>query len=383
MHQTWLEYGPTLGQVRQANRDVRQLVSDMGTEIAICDFQDTVAQCLSQRGQAPLPSQPPPGQPAGSGSKESFMFPLALFVPGTQHLLDNALKDMLHSLPMWKTWQAQAKVVCQWLASTAHREFLQERLRVAHPDTPDWQLALKKKPDKFAAWRWQTLANVTRDLERMESAVVAALATVSEPADLKSKDAHTARAFLDATQDLAFWNCARGLRQLCQPVRRLSGWAKGCDCHGDQLAGGQDIDCVWKGCRATSFATRIRDFQAEIAALRSQAETGCIPGFSSLHVLDSLTHLLGYVRLKFNWVFEPPYTIWTLDSRQAACDFLAAHDALVAEGGSPHRVVAHFAGPSSRLRSALEAFRDGRVYVTGVANRDCIVPALHPGRHLG
>ena len=32
VHQTWLEYGPSVEQVRRANLDVRQCLSDMGTE---------------------------------------------------------------------------------------------------------------------------------------------------------------------------------------------------------------------------------------------------------------------------------------------------------------------------------------------------------------
>ena len=34
-HQTWLDYGPSVKQVRAACADVRQIVSDMGTEMGI------------------------------------------------------------------------------------------------------------------------------------------------------------------------------------------------------------------------------------------------------------------------------------------------------------------------------------------------------------
>jgi len=36
-HHTWLEYGPSLERVRQANYDVRQVLTDMGTEVGIAD----------------------------------------------------------------------------------------------------------------------------------------------------------------------------------------------------------------------------------------------------------------------------------------------------------------------------------------------------------
>ena len=365
LHQTWLEYGPSLAQVRAANRDVRQIVSDMGTEFGIADYPDVVHQCLAM-GQTPghpahaqsLPALP--GQPATS-SPTSFLYPLALAVPGTQHLLDNALRDILHRLPFWKTWQAQSKVVCQWLASQGHREFLQARLPTAGPDTASLRTALQRAPDRFAAWRWQTLGNVTRDLERMETAVRAAMVTVSRAEDLNTRDSVSARAFLDATQDPDFWAKARGLRQLTEPIRKLSGWAKGCDCHEQEmLQGKKDIQCVWKGCRGPSFAARLRQFQEELVSLRSRAIDGQTPGLSSRDVIRCLTHLMAYVRLKFQWVYEAPYTVWQLDSPEVAKEFLDTHDALVAAGGTPHRVVAHFAGVASALRNALETHANGQ-----------------------
>ena len=57
IHQTWLEYGPAVSDVRAANSDVRVCLSDMGTEFGIGDAKDVVATCLtdvcdqSQQGQ--------------------------------------------------------------------------------------------------------------------------------------------------------------------------------------------------------------------------------------------------------------------------------------------------------------------------------------------
>ena len=223
---------PSLSQTRAANADVRQIVSDMGTELAIADYPDVLSACLMSKSrfcdQLAIQAQPPVTQgilalpPAAT-----YLYPLALVVPGTQHILDNALREVLQVLPFWIQWQAQAKTVCQWLARRGHREFLQERCAAAESGTEAHHAALGKTPERFAAWRWQTLAAVTRDLEGLESAVRTAMETISGAGELGTRDADVARAFLSAVSDPVFWNRGRGLRRLTRPVRKLSGWAKG------------------------------------------------------------------------------------------------------------------------------------------------------------
>ena len=52
VHQTWLNYGGTVEKVREANTRVRQVLTDMGTEAAIADAHDVVAECLDQGHEA-------------------------------------------------------------------------------------------------------------------------------------------------------------------------------------------------------------------------------------------------------------------------------------------------------------------------------------------
>ena len=362
VHQTFLDYGPSIAQVRLANLDVRQVISDMGTEIAICDHPDVVENFLPvvrrrkhRREGHPTPGQP--GQHSRGVTRSPFLYPLALVVPGTQHLLDNAMKEVVQALPFWATWQTQSKVVCQWLGSQGHREFLQTRFPRGHPDVAKWRKSLQMAPDRFAKWRWQTLGNVTRDLDRMQAAVRAAVATMTDPGDLGTRDAETSRAFMTTVQDPEFWDRATGLRELTKPIQRIAGWAKGCDCHEADLLQGKIVSCVWKGCRGPSFAGRIRQLEKEIQDLRNQP--GQITGISSGDVIHCLTKLLGYVVLKFQWLHEAPYTVWQLDSQAVAKSFLDSHDAVVQAGGTPHRVTTHFAGASSSLRAALVAHSRG------------------------
>ena len=373
MHMCWLEYGPSLQQVRQSNLDVRQVLTDMGTEIAISETPDIVQQCvyggsrLKDHHSAATATAAAASQPSMATQQQivawhpghkSFLFPLALQVPGLMHLLDKVLKSGVEVLPWWPSWQTQAKVVSQWLGNKGHREFLQSRLRESDPAT----LALHKKSlqtgcDRFAAWRWQTLANVARDLDRMRDAVRAALASVSKPADLGTRDAPTASAVLQAIHDDVFWRRASGLRQVLAPVHKLSSWVKGCDCHEADLLLGKEIACRWKGCRATTLAARLSAF--EEAALAIREERTKVVGISTHETAGCVTAMLAMLRLKFAWVNEAPYTIWQMDTPQKAAEFLRQHDAMIVVGDVPHRVTSHFVGQSSLLRADMESYIHG------------------------
>ena len=94
---------------------------------------------------------------------------------------------------------------------------------------------------------------------------------------------------------------------MTKPVRELSGWVRGCDCHEAQLVQGIQVDCPWKGCRAPSFAARLQAFQDALLDMRRIAAD--VPGMGTQEVISALTTLIGFIKLKFQWVKEPPYTI--------------------------------------------------------------------------
>ena len=80
MHQTMLDYGPTADRVRKANHCVRQCLTDMGTEIGVCDTRDFVSEVLDGQAADVL------------GQDTNMMYPFALKTPGTQHIIDGTLK---------------------------------------------------------------------------------------------------------------------------------------------------------------------------------------------------------------------------------------------------------------------------------------------------
>ena len=294
VHQVWLEYGPSVEQVRTANLDVRQCLTDMGTEWGIADCADVVAQCVGQ-------GQPPFGH-------SGFLYPLALAVPGPQHIIDGILKEALHCLEWWPAWQKQAKVVCQWLSKPAHREYLQSRLR--HAGMGIHCKALDNTIDRFAQWRWKTLASVTSGLASVENAVRAFTQGATSITDLVTRDATTARIFWDASMDPLFWGRASGLNALSKTLTSLSGWIRGCDCHEAERLAGRQVTCKWAGCRARSFAARLRSARQELFDMRARAANDRLRGVDCNDQIATLTRMLAVFNLKFSWVFEPPYSIW-------------------------------------------------------------------------
>ena len=71
--------------------------------------------------------------------------------------------------------------------------------------------------------------------------------------------------------------------------------------------------------------------------------------------------MLGLFQLKFGWVYEAPYTVWSIVDSASAAAFLAAHDAQAEAGTSVHRVTHFVAGKEPwTLRRDLQ-----RLAVTG------------------
>ena len=64
----------------------------------------------------------------------AFMFPNAIGVPGTQHILDNVLYSSVRLLELWASFEKELKAVAQWLAPIGNRRALQHLLRVRVPE---------------------------------------------------------------------------------------------------------------------------------------------------------------------------------------------------------------------------------------------------------
>jgi hypothetical protein len=92
----------------RANSVARQCLADEGTELGIADVADVTHECAYST------------QTSGSGE---WLYPCAMQVPGTQHILDTIFKDSVERLCWWHAWERDAKAVCQWLHKKLHRDF--------------------------------------------------------------------------------------------------------------------------------------------------------------------------------------------------------------------------------------------------------------------
>ena len=276
--------------------DVRQCLSDMGAELGIGDAADVVPHCLGQ----------PEPAPSAEADEVAYLFPLALVVPGPQHIIDTATQRGLETLAWWPEWQRSAKIVCQWLRSAGHRLQLQDRLRRAGGDASVIAARVKlldTSCDGFAEWRWKTIATVTKDLLRLRELLVAALGTVTSASDLSSRDAGTLAAVFISARDPQFWSRADDIAKLVHPMAALSSWIRGCECHErERLAGLIVPPCDWQGCRARSLGTRVGQVLAEVGALRQS--------WLRTDLARASTSMLASLDSKLAWLQHAPYLIW-------------------------------------------------------------------------
>ena len=353
-HQTWLEYGPSVERVRQANLDVRQVLTDMGTEVGIADFGDTTEECFGS------------GQPVGAveACHPRWLYPLALYIPGPQHIINVVLKDAVESLPWWPAWSSSAKSVCQWLSNAAHRLWLQarlERIHDGHPEVSDMKKSLDLSLERFAHWRWDTLQRATRSLLRVEKVVRLLMQDILSPSELGTRDEGVAKSVLVAIQDSTFWSRARGLNFVLRPLHDLAAWIRGCDCHEEELKAKKVVICKWKGCRAASISDRLMAATRDILEIRESAGTDGVPGLDTpAETIQTMTAMLGIFELKFEWAHGPPYSIWKVAASPAqASQFLKDFDEAIQEGRQPNRVSCHFCSKGSSLRAAMEQHAAG------------------------
>ena len=291
VHQVWLDYGPAVEDVRSANLAVRQCLSDMGGELGIGDAHDLVGSCL--------------GQPGLDKLDKKHLYPLALVVPGPQHILDGALRLGLETLPWWPAWQRSAKIVLQWLHPKNRRVFLQHKLKDSLASPQDMELFMKILDcscESFAQWRWKTLGRVTSHLARLRPAVQVATEGL-QPGQIASKDSGIALEFLQTVRDDVFWCRGIALGQLCRPLTEFSSWLRGCECHERERMSGRPVQCQWAGCRAKGLASRCGQLCDQLHDMPG-AVCECP------EVAIAATAVLANLRMKLDWVHHQPFLVW-------------------------------------------------------------------------
>ena len=335
LHQTWLDYGPAVKDVREACDSVLSILTDMGTEFGIADVADVVEEAVQLR-------------PAQGQLESSALFPRAICIPGLQHLIDNVLVTSFEGQLWWSSFQTTSKIVAQWLHPITNRRYLRSQL-----PGPAQHLGVlfNKGCDRFAKWRWQTLAKVCADLLRLELAVRPAVAGIGSAHELKTRD-NKFGAFLAAAKDSAFWKRVMWVYEVLQPLKKFAAWVRGCDCCEEQRLQNKKVDCLWQGCRASGLGQRLETALAELRTLR-EVMRGASPEADVV-----LTRMLHSLKLKMAWVSEEPALIWQAWDPSIAGRFIQQRDQLIEKGLQPHRVTELFAAPG-QLRRDLERHAAG------------------------
>ena len=339
-HQCWLEYGGSLRSLREANVQVRGIISDCGTEIALGDHVDVLDDMYGH---------------SSIGRLHGHLYPFALMVPGCQHLVDNLCHDSINSLPWWSEWSAESNIACQWLNDSSHRELLaevwqQQATAANEKHTGEMVKSLQTSCDRFAHWRWRTLFNVTTDLVRLQPAVCGAMAYIEDRTILGTRDSAKREKFVAIVESDVFWSRAHALHMCMAPLFEFSSWLRGCPCHEQERKGKRvhNVVCNWAGCRAPELAAQLMGVGFKLQGLSKAPITRLARG--QLDVADEgdirvlYSAMYAGLELKFGWVNEAPYTIWQVDSPEAAKHFLDMYDGQIAQGEPVHRVSQYIAG---------------------------------------
>ena len=244
----------------------------------------------------------------------SFLYPLALQVPGPLHIVDWLIRSTIEQFPFWPAWQSSAKVVLQYVHGQNNRDAMSAVVRrEMQASSPRSQLleSLKKTTGRFAHWRWRTLSKAVKDLDIVESVITAVFCIVEKgDRDIKIRDAAVLTKLQQVARDKELWNQARAIAFAIKFLMILMGWLQGCHCHEEELKEGKTVHCNMKGCRAKGFAAYLRSLIQDIHHERDSLAPGAFGTVPVEFVRDALLHQVANLEVKFHWVFQPPYTIW-------------------------------------------------------------------------
>ena len=307
IHQVFLDYGPSVQHVVAACNDVRQVMSDMGTEFGIANFGQATGQVLGESFHWPVQACPWQLSESEQAGRVPFLYPFALQTPGLLHIVDWIIRSTVQQLPYWPVWQSQCKRLLQFCHGQAHRDRLQALHKELAPESSADSLVVATT--RFAEWRWKTLARAVKDVAR-NAGVMRFLAENLDnfARKLGCRDTSGMKQLQATCQGPVFWGRAKAIGQLIEPLVSFMSWLQGCDCHEKELIAGQVVSCPLKSCRATTLRPRLALLRSQLHALRQSlplqepAERGCFA--------LAIAHCLASVDLKFQWVDELPYLVW-------------------------------------------------------------------------
>ncbi|MCP4826289.1 MAG: hypothetical protein GY892_19570 [Shimia sp.] len=144
-------------------------------------------------------------------------------------------------------------------------------------------------------------------------------AVANGEASLGIRDTGAIDTIKEAVLDEGFWQQARAIQALVEPLMLFSSWCHGCDCHEPDLKSGNTIACPFKGCRARGVAKRVDTVLEELNKVRDSLQAEQFGEDTTTSLNEALTEVIGNFRLKMRWVNHLPYLIWQDRRVQLAC----------------------------------------------------------------
>ena len=152
--QIFLMVGPRFQAMRDFLFAIRSITTDLGTERLLANQPDILIPFFKWIGGF---------IPKGSRPQE-FLFPRAIVAVGWNHVVDGLLKRGLSSLRWFPKFLDQVKSINRFLRDN-REEIVAECKAMGLED--EAKLFDKVRTPTFAAWRWGTLYNVCKELDKV------------------------------------------------------------------------------------------------------------------------------------------------------------------------------------------------------------------------
>ncbi|CAE7279036.1 unnamed protein product [Symbiodinium sp. CCMP2456] len=240
VHMIAVESGQAL--FEEYRSEVRGFLSDQGTERGIASFP--VRSCSDVRsivGAQALQSE---------AVQEEFRgLPLlhsALQIPGTLHIVFNALEHSLKQLDGWARFEKQLSAISRVCKDKSYSEvILVKMMKSASPE----ERGLLRRMDDLLDWRWDSLARVLR----VWVPLYPTFKKYWNPAVFGGESSSvTIRAVTETLADEHHFDMAVWTHQFSYEATKLAHFFEGCHCHEEQLTDSENrekIECCWKGRR--------------------------------------------------------------------------------------------------------------------------------------
>ena len=329
LHMVWNDYGPTEGRIRRWCRSCKSVLTDLGPEALWANSRNTVPAMF--------------GRPLDPNVDDEFLFPFALKWPGTQHMLDSCLREVvLKDIPWYSDWVPELKTIAKTLGYTSYTDVLVASLR--SQSQHDYARVLESPIEDFQQWRWGSLVRCSRDVQKRKDAAKAGW--VDSEFDLKGEQLHTTSKLLKETAAAnTFWLRLSFILLVFGPLEDLRGWVRGCACCvAARMRGSRNV-CQYAGRRARWLREKIQQLVESLQHFATEYRHAHpwidVEGFSDL-LQTCVAALTGIIHIKFAFLWNLPYFCIGMRDQAIAADCLERRDALAAAGRRLHRVTECF-----------------------------------------